>query len=188
MSCVKQPGGCVKQPVLLSDVQLPVLQSCLWRRPWLSSRLCPAEAFLDPDMCVVVSRSGQVFFPGGQHVWLLHACTCPSPWPLPGPGLGYLQQTKGGYWQWRGGRIWCSCALQCTYHGRAVTGPQPMVGAGSSAAALLHLRQERGGQGPVTGSRETPMLPPGPLVLTTPIVFTLEMFAEGLLRRPFARC
>lgn len=30
--------------------------------------------------------------------------------------------------------------------------------------------------------------PPGPLVLATPTVFTLEMFAEGLLRRPFAWC
>ena len=110
-------------------------------------------------MCVVVSHSGQVFFPGGQHVWLLHACTCPSPWPLPSPGLGYLQQTKAGYWQWRGGRVWCSRALQRTYHGRGVTGPQPVVGAGSSAAALLHLRQERGGRGPVTGSCETSVLP-----------------------------
>lgn len=62
------------------------------------------------------------------------------------------------------------------------------VGAGSSAPAFLHLRQERGGQGPVTGSHGTPVLPPRPQVLAKPTVFTLEMFAEGLLRRPFAWC
>lgn len=45
-----------------------------------------------------------------------------------------------------------------------------------------------GQAGPGTGSHGTPVLPPAPLVLATPTVFTLEMFAEGLLRRPFAQC
>lgn len=84
---------------------------------------CALQRHSLTQMCVVVSRSGQVFFPGGRHVWLLHACTRPSPCPAPGPGLGYLQQTKAGYWQWRGGHVWCSHALQRTYHGKGVTGP-----------------------------------------------------------------
>lgn len=69
-----------------------------WPRCWR----CLSEA----QMCaLVMSFPSQVFSPAGWHVSPLHACTRFPHGSLSWAWPGHLQQTKAGYWQWKGGRV-----------------------------------------------------------------------------------
>lgn len=67
--------------------------------------------------------------------------------------------------------------------------PGQRLGGSASAAALLHLSTERGQAGPRgLGATEPQCSHLLRWCSPLPTVSTWKMFAEGLLRRPFAQC